>query len=209
MRCKCNFSNNNNILHWRNRLSFTKMHSHNALISQMTVLRLRTVKWIPEGPQTGAALWLPSYSSTSSIIADLKPQVPVQLQDAARQVRPSSRCWKDGPLKRPLRGRAVSSAQSSLGAAKRINLPTVIWEGSGGNLRRRDSERKEGTDMTEHLFHARHVHGQFLTASLKPVLNLLDVGGSHTPLRISRKLWILFPRQRYIILHTSTRESRW
>ena len=46
-------------------------------------------------------------------------------------------------LKRPLGGKTVSSEQSALGAAKRINPPTVTCEGSGGNPKRLDSERKE------------------------------------------------------------------
>lgn len=207
MRSKCNFSNNNNILHWRNRLSFTKIHSHNALISQMTVLRLRTVKWIPEGPQTGAVLWLPSYSSTSYIIADLKPQVPVQLQDAARQVQPSSRCWKDRPLKWPLRGRTVRSAQSSLGAAQRINPPIVAWEGSGGNLWKEERNWRYWTPISCQACSRPVSHCPLKTSSQHFGCGGGGGGGVTYPSENLPKAIDSLP-QSYTILHTSIRESR-
>ena len=119
------------------------MHFHRALILQMTELGLRITERSARGRQTGAAFWLP--------LPTLPPPPWSLIQN--RKARCSSRlphaefCHPAGaemtsPLNSPLEEEPWAR-HSALGSAKRINPPKVAWEGSCGNVRRLDSERKE------------------------------------------------------------------
>ena len=111
--------------------------------------------------------------------------------------------FKEASWRKNCELRAVCPGCCQKNKPSHSHLRRVRWEPQEAGL------WKEGKKLTtKHLFHGRHLRSQFLIDSSKPVvLNILRrggrAGGSHTLLRISWKLWILFPIG-YINLHTST-----
>lgn len=152
------------------------MHWHNALILQMTELRLRIVNWT-RGSMNWSSPLIPFLLFHLRPYPGFKSTSPRTAPGCPRHVQPPSRCWKDGP-------------ESSPGEEEHKPSHSSLSR----NLRGRAQKGRKETDPTNAYF----MPGTFAAVShwllTTSCLNLLQGWGLRGPLRIPWRLRALFPR---------------